>query len=199
MAKKVNFHTIRYGNKDGELKFGHIHNDEVMSACMLRSGSDGERNYLTFDKDSIRQGWFISRCSATHNIKCGDLTPYNHPAFYLEAINGDIVLSAKNGRIRMIAENIDIQAKGSDNKNGVVTVDGNEAIRLKTKNLLSETSAIAKIVSSGIVEIVGEGMLNLYGGLMDCADGATKIKGSKFPGQDGTSFEIQQAGLPPFI
>lgn len=195
MAKKVNFHTIRYGNKDGELKFGHIHNDEVMSACMLRSGLDGERNYLSFEKDSNRQGWFINRCSATHNIKCGDLTPYNHPAFYLEAINGDIVLSAKNGRIRMIAENIDIQAKGSDNKNGVVTVDGNEAIRLKTKNLLTESSAISKIVSSGIVEVVGEGILNLYGGLMDCADGATKIKKSKY----GSSFETQQAGLPPFI
>lgn len=195
MSKKVNFHTIRYGNKDGEIKFGHIHNDEVMSACMLRSGLNGDVNYLSFEKDSNREGWFINRCSATHNIKCGDTTKKDHPAFIVEAINGDIVLNAKNGRIRMFAENIDIQAKGSDNKNGIVTIDGNETIRLKTKNMLTETSAISKIVSSGIVEIVGEGILNVYGGLMDFADGATKLNKSKYE----SKFEEQQAGQAPLI
>lgn len=190
MAEKKNYHTIRYGNKDGELKFGHIHNDDVMSACMLRSGLDDGQNYLSFEKDGKRQGWFINRCTGTHNIKCGDLTPYDHPAFLVEAINGDIVLNAKNGRIRMFAENIDIQAKGSDNKNGVITIDSNEAIRLKTKNILTESSAITKIVSSGIVEMVAEGVLNAYGGLIDFADGATKPKKSKY----FSTFEIQQSG-----
>ena len=194
MAEKKNYHTIRYGNKDGEIKFGHIHNDDVMSSCMIRSGSD-YRNYVSLEKDGERKGWLLVRSSATQNFKCGDDTPNDHPAFYLEAVNGDIVLNAKNGRIRMMGKNIDIQATGSDNKNGVVTIDGNEAIRLKTKNLLCESTAVTKIVSTGIVEIVGEGILNIYGGLMECADGATKLNRSKF----GSAFEDQQAGQVPFI
>ena len=31
MGKKRNYHTIRYGQKDGEIKFGHLHKDDVQS------------------------------------------------------------------------------------------------------------------------------------------------------------------------
>ena len=36
MTKKQNYHTIRYGNKDGELKFGHItDNNELLAVGKL--------------------------------------------------------------------------------------------------------------------------------------------------------------------
>ena len=40
MAKgeRKNYHTIRYGQRDGEIKFGHITDENEQTAVMLRSG-----------------------------------------------------------------------------------------------------------------------------------------------------------------
>lgn len=194
MSKKQNYHTIRYGQKDGEIKFGHIHKDEVQSAVMLRSGYD-YRHYMTFDADDGRKGYTTQRTPATHQIKCGDDTPDESPAFFVDAINGDVVINAPNGRIKLIAKNIDLVASGVDNKNGIITIDANEAISCFTKNFTVESKSKAKIVSSGVCELVGEGIMNIYGGLFDCVDGRTKTNPSKF----ATAFEEQQKGEMPLF
>jgi hypothetical protein len=38
-----------------------------------------------------------------------------------------------------------------------------------------------KIFSEKSVECIGKAVLNIYGGMIDCADGATEINGSKMP------------------
>ena len=48
MGKTLNYHMVRYGVAEGELKFGHIHVDNVVSACMLRSGFT-HKHYMTMD------------------------------------------------------------------------------------------------------------------------------------------------------
>ena len=32
MGKRRNYPSIRYGQKDGEIKFGHLHKDDVQSS-----------------------------------------------------------------------------------------------------------------------------------------------------------------------
>lgn len=194
MSKKRNYHTVRYGQKDGEIKFGHLHDDDVQSAVMLRSGYD-YRHYMSLDADDKRKGFTTQRTPATHQIKCGDDVPDELPAFFVDAVNGDVVINAPNGRIRLIGKNVDIIASGVDNENGVITLDGNEGITCYTKNFTVESKSRTKIVSSGICELVGEGIMNIYGGLFDCVDGRTKSKGSKF----ATKFEEQQKGTPPLF
>ena len=46
MSEKKNYHTIRYGTAEGEIKFGHVHTDNVNSAVMLRSGHTFQ-HYMT--------------------------------------------------------------------------------------------------------------------------------------------------------
>ena len=48
MSETKNYEAIRYGTKDGELKFGHIHKDNTLSAAMIRSGSES-LHYITLD------------------------------------------------------------------------------------------------------------------------------------------------------
>jgi len=194
MSKKRNYHTIRYGQKDGELKLGHIHNDDVQSAVLLRSGYD-YRHYITLDADDGRKGWTTFRTPGTHQTRCGDDVPDEKPAFFVDAVNGDIILNAPEGRIRLLAKNIDLVADGENNSDGIITLSGNEGIRLQTKNLTCESTAITKIVSSGILEMVGEGVMNCYGGIMDMCDGRSKVNGSKFE----TDFNTQQKGSAPLI
>ena len=50
MSQKKNYHIIRYGTAEGEIKFGHLHKDNVVSAVMLRSGFT-YKHYITMDGD----------------------------------------------------------------------------------------------------------------------------------------------------
>jgi hypothetical protein len=187
MSESKNYHTIRYGNKDGEIKFGHIHNDNEISAFMVRSGSD-TRHYMSMDATGGegRKGGTINRCPGTYQIKCGDdvtSDPENGiPAFYVECVNGDIIFSATRGRIKFQAENIEFLASGADNKNGVITLKSNEKVEIISKNVEVNATSVAKFFSSGTCKVVGNAILDLYGGLSACATGASKLKKSKYGG-----------------
>lgn len=183
MAEKKNYHTIRYGNKDGEIKFGHIHDDENISAFIVRSGYNS-LHYMSMEAtgDSDRKNSTINRSPGPYSIKAGDDVKDGAPAVYIEAVSGDIVLSALNGRVRIQAKNIDLISRGGDNKNGGITLDSNERINLKSKNIEIDATSVCKMFSSGTVEVVGDGLLNIYGGLIDACDGATKLNKSKAGG-----------------
>jgi hypothetical protein len=195
MAQKLNFHTCRWGQKDGEIMYGYIHNDEVTSGVMYRVGPDGGRHYMTMDIDGKRKGWTTNICPGVYQIRCGDDVEDDRPAYYVETVNGDMIFNCRNGRIKFIAENIDMIATGVDNENGNIYIESNEKVTIKTKNLNCNGTSVAKFFSAGVVEVVGDGILNIYGGLIDCADGATKIKGSKYE----SDFEEQQRSGPGFL
>lgn len=187
MAESKNYHAIRYGNKDGEIKFGHIHEDNEISAFMVQSGSD-TRHYISLDAtgNEGRKGSTINRCPGTYQIKCGDDVtshPENGtPAFFVQCVNGDIIFSATRGRIKFQAENIEFLAKGGDNKNGVITLQANEKVEIISKNVEINATSVAKFFSSGTTKIVGNAILDIYGGLAACATGASKLNKSKFGG-----------------
>ena len=70
-------------------------------------------------------------------------------------------------------------ATGNDGRNGVIKINANEKIRIEAPDVEVTSSVSTKIVSSNQVNVVGEGIMNVYGGLMDFADGATSLLGSK--------------------
>jgi len=187
MAKLKNNQAIRYGNTNGEIKFGHIHNDNEISACMIRSGADF-RHYISLDStgNEGRKGSTINRCPGTYQIKCGDdvtSDPENGtPAFFVQCVNGDIIFSATRGRIKFQAENIEFLASGADNKNGIITLKSNEKVEIISKNVEVNASSVAKFFSSNTTKIVGNAILDIYGGLAACATGAAKTNKSKYGG-----------------
>ena len=88
----------------------------------------------------------------------------------------------------MEARNIDLKASGPNNKSGHINIESNEKISIRSKNIEINGDAVAKFLSSGTCEVVGNSALNFFGGLIDCADSATTLLPSK-----GTSkFERQQ-------
>lgn len=180
MTKTKNYHTIGYGTKDGELKFGHIHDDGVVSSTIIRSGHEAN-HYISLDSTGgvTRKHGTIARSMGSYQVIAGDNVPDEVPAVYIDAVNGDLVLNAKNGRIRLLAENIDLIANGPDGTNGVITIDANEKVIVKAPTIDVRSKVSTKIFSEKTTEVIGKAILNIYGGLIDCADGATKIKGSK--------------------
>jgi len=181
MSQKKNYHIIRYGTAEGEIKFGHLHKDNVVSAVMLRSGFT-YKHYITMDGDGgedFRNGSTTCVGPGSFQVKHGEGVPDEQPAIYLDAKNGDVVIRAPNGRIRLEAIDIDLKASGSDGKRGNIVIDAQDKCIMNGQIIDCKAKLAAKFFSEKTVEVVGTGVLNMYGGMMDVADGATSLKGSK--------------------
>ncbi len=191
MARPRIHNPIELGNDFGHIKFGHIFPNHTYAGVIVRNGAAGQasEHYMTFMSSGKMKGGTINRCPGVYQIHCGE-TPVEDTSFVLNAAQGDIILRAPNGRIRMDARNVDIKATGNDNKSGIINIESNEKIIVRSKNVEVNGDAVAKFLSSGTCELVGNSALNFYGGLIDCADSATTLLPSK-----GTSaFEDQQRG-----
>ena len=198
MSEKKNYHTIRYGTAEGEIKFGHVHTDNVNSAVMLRSGHTFQ-HYMTMDGpggEDFRTHSTTFRGPGSFQVKHGEGVPDEQPGIYLDAVNGDIVIRSANGRIRMEALDVDIRATGSGDRGNIV-LDANDKVIMNAQTIACNAKVAARFFSEKTVEIVGNNVLNMYGGFMDMADGSSTAllgKGSKNPttGPLGTAWEIKQ-------
>ena len=179
MAAEKCTHTIRYGTAEGELQFGHITMDNVLSGCLLRSGSS-LNHYITMDSsgEDHRKHGTICRSPGSFQVEAGENVTGDTPGVYICANSGDLVLKAPSGRVRITGENIDIIASGAGGDNGVVNIEGNEKVLVKSQIVDVSSKASTKIVSEKTVDIIGKAILDIYGGFVDVADGATSIKGS---------------------
>jgi hypothetical protein len=192
MAKKESFHPYFVGTEHGRLSFGTIRKNNEISACMLQSGPDGGRHYITMDstgnKEEGMRGSTKLFSPGTLTVKTGkdienytvpSLKPNNIPAIWCEAENGDIIIKASHGKIRLEAEDVIINANGFDGKSGNIVLDSNDKITLKSQVIDINASVSTKIFSDKTVEVIGKGLMNIYGGLVDFADRTTKGKPSK--------------------
>ena len=190
MGRKINHHPFYTGNKHGRLSFGAYRVSNETAAVMLQSGQDAGRHYTvmqsTGDADKGSKGSTTSICPGTHTVKAGkDIVNYtipsvvsnNIPAIFYEAENGDIVLTAPHGNVKISAENIELIATGVNNKNGVISLTSNEKINLKSQMIDINSVVSTKIFSESTVDIIGKGILNVYAGLADFADKTTKDLG----------------------
>ena len=106
-----------------------------------------------------------------------DEVPRNIPAIWYEAENGDIIIKAPRGRIKLEAESIELTAQGFDGRTGNILLDADDKIALNAQIVDVKSRVSTKIFSESTVNMIGNGIMNIYGGLTDFADRTTK--GSK--------------------
>jgi len=190
MSKKENFHPYYIGTEHGRLSFGHVRDSNEISACMLQSGPDGGRHYIVMEETGSAEegtkGSTKSFCPGTFTVKSGkDIVNYpdgkdeprNIPAIWYEAENGDIIIKAPRGRIKLEAESIELTAKGFDGRTGNILMDADDKIAFNAQIIDVKSRVSTKIFSESTVDMIGKGIMNIYGGLTDFADRTTK--GSK--------------------
>ena len=184
MSQNKNYHKIRYGTAEGEIKFGHVHTDNVRSAVMLRSGHTYE-HYMTMDGPGgkkFRKHSTNFRGPGSFQVKHGKGVPDNEPGIFLDAESGDVIIRASNGRIRLEALDIDIIATGGNDEKlprGNIQISATDKV-ITTGNIIDCKAVVAaKFFSNKSVEVCGEGVLNMYGGLTEWCDGSTAVVGSK--------------------
>ena len=193
MAQKENKHPYQAGTEHGYISFGEVNTySNEIDACKLQNGPDGGRHYIrmqeTGSKEDGSKGSTHVVCPGALtalvgkdivNYPPGSDTPRDLPAIYYEAENGDIVLTAPRGKIKIAAEAIEIIATGSDGRTGVVNIDADDKILLNSQTIDISSKVSTKIFSEKTVDMIGKGIMNVYGGLVDFADRTTKGKPSK--------------------
>ena len=193
MSKKENKHPYVAGTEHGYISFGEVNTyANEIEACKLQSGPDGGRHYITMqetgDKEMGSKGSTSIVCPGTLtaltvkdivNYPEGSDTPRDIPAIFYEAENGDIVLTAPRGKIKIAAEAIELIAKGSDGRTGVININADDKIILDSQIVDIQSKVSTKIFSEKTVDMIGKGIMNVYGGLVDFADRTSKGKPSK--------------------
>ena len=198
MTKQENKKPYQDGTEHGYLSFGEVNTfSNEIDACKIANGPDSGRHYIrmqeTGSKDDGSKGSTSIVCPGTLtaltgkdiiNYPPGSDKPRDIPAMFFEAENGDIILTAPRGKIKIAAEAIEIVAKGSDGKTGVVNINADDKIILDAQIIDVQSKASTKIFSEDTVHLIGKSLLNIYGGLADFADGTTKHRRSKLSEDD---------------
>ena len=161
---------------------GKIHqNSDVISDFAVLC-SDGE-HFMSMDKDGQRPGWTTFMGPGCFQVECGSNREKTQDAVMINAKNGNIDIVAKNGKIRLQANDIELIAVGEDTAEGNIKLKASENITGDAKKIIMNSVNNTKMMSSGICEAIGNSGLTLYGNIISGVSDAVAVKVSKVGGQ----------------
>ena len=102
MSEKTNYWSQKISAQDASIIFGGISPEKDVRSSFMVKALDG-RHFLTMDQDGQRKGWSTLVSPGCLQMKCGLDFKEGQNAYFLEAENGDIVIKAANGKIRLIS------------------------------------------------------------------------------------------------
>jgi len=179
---KQNYCTIRYGNNDGELRFGQIDQVGAVTAGCQVNAKEGTHTF-SLDNDGPREGWTTSISPRNFQVDCGRDNKKEQDSMMFWCENGNIVINAGNGNIRFIANNVEFTVKGDDGTEGNFTVNASESIILDSKKIQATAKSFLKLATPAKMEICANENLKLYGGLIRGVSDAVSGKDSKLGGK----------------
>jgi len=128
-------HTFnQVGNTEGKVYFGDVMKNNAKMAVMIRNifnDSATKDHYIGLQMTGKLKNSTIERCPAVHQIICGE-KPVDGVSFVAYAENGDMILGAPNGRIRIFAQDIDILATGNGRDTGWINIESNAAVNVNS-------------------------------------------------------------------
>ena len=168
---------------DGQILLGEVNEDNVTSGITLRVGKTTTPvpHYIQLDKDGDvltkgRKGT-ICRSPGAFQVKAGDMCGDGIPGVYIDSGNGDLILRS-DGRVRILAENIDLIASGADEANGIVQINANSKVLIGSDDVHIDSGNLTKIFSDKTTEVIGNSILNLFGSSIEQLDATAGFKGS---------------------
>tara|TARA_R100000005_G_C4993027_1_gene200156 strand:+ start:1402 stop:2022 length:621 start_codon:yes stop_codon:yes gene_type:complete len=129
-----------FGTTEGKFSCGDVMKNNAKMAAMMRNIAPTgfkHSHYIGLVMSGKLSGSTICSTPATYEIICGE-KPVNDVAGMWYAQNGDLILYAPNGRIRLLARDIDLYAEGDGNKTGWVNIDANATISARSKDVEAE-------------------------------------------------------------
>lgn len=179
---KQNYTAIKYGNDHGSISFGGIHKQgDVTSGVMLQT-SDANHSFF-MDKDGPRKGWTTLISPGNVQIEAGSNNQEAQDTLMINSKNGNIIIKANNGKIRLEGTDIELIAVGEGGSKGNIRLNATENISTESKKLLMTSKVAYKLASSGTGEVVANSILKMYGSIFKGVDDSCSTKDAKNGGQ----------------
>lgn len=146
----------RVGNTRGEVTFENVDDRKNKMAVMIRrifpAPQFRRSQYIGLQMSGIMDGSINVSAPAVYNVRCGE-KPVNGVSAITYAENGDIILYAPRGRVRIMARDIDLIAEGNGADTGFVNIHSNSTIDMNTGEV--------RMVASDAIGIAAERNINL--------------------------------------
>jgi hypothetical protein len=184
MAKSQNLEVKDIRTKDGNLRFGHIHQDQTKSSVMLQG--QGSLEFISIEQVGLRPGWIWSRCRGRYQIVCGDNIPENDVAYLLNTTGGDGFSKGNieiktNGTFKVQAENIQLIANGPDNSTGYIILKANERIELKSEKQIIINANEAMSLYASDLNTTAQNIMKMAAGSFQKLSSSSSLLGITLP------------------
>ena len=161
---KCNFWAQEIGTQNGVLKFGALSPTGDVTSSISLTALDA-RHFIAMDEDGKRKNWTTMNAPGAFQINAGEdlLQIGENPSggrenkveqncIFMNAENGDIIIKARNGKIRMEGLDIEMVATGNSPE-GQFWVKANENVKIDSKNITIDGTLSVNLVSSGIIHM----------------------------------------------
>ena len=99
-------------------------------------------------------------------------------------MNGDIIITAHNGKIRMVGTDIELVAIGEGGSKGHIKCSATETFTVhKTKKIILDSKSLTKITTGGIMWMAANSCMKIYSSIIRGVTDAVAIKEAKNGGQ----------------
>ena len=180
---KKNYTAQSWGNEHGTITFGQIDYVGQVTSAFIVEGKDG-RHQFSLDNDGPRKGWTCSTSPGAFQLECGSDKKEAEDSLILEAKNGNIIIKAHNGKIRLQGTDIELVAIGEGNAKGNIVCSATESFMIhETKKVLIDAKVMYKISTTGIGQVTANSVLKIYGSVIRGVTDACAVKDAKCGGQ----------------
>ena len=160
----------RFGNTTGEVVVDTVDKRNNKMAIMIRRifpSTFKRAQYIGLQMSGTLDGAINVSAPSVYNVRCGE-KPVDGVSAITYAENGDIILFAPRGRIRIMARDIDLISEGNGTTTGFVNIHSNSAIDMRTGEL--------KINANDRIGMAAETKINLNtGGEVKVSSGDFKV------------------------
>ena len=176
---KQNYTGTRFGNDHGSISFGHVASDGAVTSDVQIQASDG-RHSIILDKDGPRKGCTQITAPGRISIQSGEDKEEAEDTLFINAVNGNIDIIARNGKIRMQGTDIELIAVGEGGSKGNIRLKATENIELKADSkVIIDGTSMYKLATAGTAEICANSAMTIYSSVVRGISDGCSVKNTK--------------------
>ena len=183
MAQEICTDYNRFGNTTGEVVLDTVDKRNNKMAVMIRRifpSTFKRAQYIGLQMSGELDGAINVSAPSVFNVRCGE-KPVDGVSAITYAENGDIILFAPRGRIRIMARDIDLISTGNGADTGFVNIHSNSAIDMRTGEMKMNATDRIGIAAETKVNLNSTGEVKISSGdfkVVEAPDVAFNILGS---------------------